>query len=133
MNILGFNCFGHDSAASLIVDGKPVFALPGNPVAAQIGVFRYVLPYLNMAVAARAAPEEFAVLGEDVEIKTPLTYFLPVKIGSDPDGRLMGRPVFPNGSGDYASLAGSDGFIELPADTFRFPMGTAARLYRWKF
>lgn len=113
-------------------EGKPVFALPGNPVAAQIGVFRYVLPYLDKAAAVMAAHGEFAVLDEDVEVKTPLTYFLPVKIENGPDGRLAARPLFPTSSGNYASLAGSDGFIDLPADTFRFPKGTVARLYRWK-
>ena len=27
MNILGFNCYGHDSAAALVVDGEVVFAV----------------------------------------------------------------------------------------------------------
>jgi len=27
MKILGFNCYGHDSSASLIIDGKVVFAV----------------------------------------------------------------------------------------------------------
>jgi molybdopterin molybdotransferase len=114
-------------------EGKPVFALPGNPVAAQIGVYRYVLPYFNRAVGARAVPEESAVLDEAVEAKTPFTYFLPVKVECGRDGRLTAVPVYPNGSGDYASLAKADGFVELPADTFQFPKGTPARLYRWKF
>lgn len=113
-------------------EGKPVFALPGNPVSTQICVYRYVLPYLDKAVGARAVLEEFAVLDENVKIKTDRTYFLPVKIESEQRGRLMTMPVYPNGSGDYASLARSDGFIELPPDTFQFPKGTSARLYRWK-
>lgn len=118
--------FGRDK------DGKPVFALPGNPVAAQIGVYRYVLPYLNRAVGARAVPEEFAVLDENVEVKTPFTYFLPVKMECSHEGRLTAMPVYPNGSGDYAALAKTDGFVELPADKFQFSKGTPARLYRWK-
>ena len=27
MNILGINCFGHDSSATLVIDGKVVFAI----------------------------------------------------------------------------------------------------------
>ncbi len=114
-------------------EGKPVFALPGNPVSTQIGTYRYVLPYLSRAVGARAISEELAVLDADVEIKTDLTFFLPVKIKSGHDGRLRALPIFPNGSGDYASLAVSDGFIELPANTYQFPKGTVTRLYRWSF
>jgi len=114
-------------------DGKPVFALPGNPVSTQIGLARYVLPYLNQAVGCKAPLQEFAVLSEDVRITTAFTNFLPVKIEPDQGGRLHAAPIIPNSSGDFASLTGSDGFLELPADTTHFSCGFAARLYRWKF
>ena len=114
-------------------EGKPVFGLPGNPVSAQVGMVRYVMPYLNRAINARSFPEEYAVLDEHVDSKTDLTYFLPVRIESERNGRLIALPVFPNVSADYASLAKSDGFVELAANTFQFPKGTVARLFRWKF
>ncbi len=112
-------------------DGKPVFALPGNPVSTLISAYRYILPYLNQSSGLDATAAEFAVLDEDVEVKTPLTYFLPVKIAYHPDGRLAASPVHTHGSGDYASLAKSDGFVELKEDTCRFPKGSVSRLYRW--
>jgi molybdopterin molybdotransferase len=113
-------------------EGKPVFALPGNPVSTQVGLYRYVLPYLNKAVNAYALEQEFVVLDRNVDVKTDRTYFLPVKIKGQEDGRLLATPVFPRVSGDYAALAKSDGFIELLEGIFEFPMGAAARLYRWK-
>ncbi len=112
-------------------DGKPVFALPGNPVSTQVCFHRYVLPYLRKASGVREDVVEYATLMEDVQVKTSLTYFLPVKIICGTDGRITATPVYPNGSGDYASLAQSDGFIELGADTYDFPQGTSARFYRW--
>jgi len=113
-------------------EGKPVFALPGNPVSTQIGLVRYVYPFLEKASGIKELKEEFAVLNEDVDIDTAFTYFLPVKIKVSENGCLGAFPVTPNGSGDYASLAQSDGFIELPAETYQFSKGTATRLYRWK-
>ena len=113
--------------------GRPVFALPGNPVSTQIGVYRYVLAYLNRAVNAKAIPCEYAVLDEDVEVKTDLTYFLPVRLMSKQGKPLAATPVIPSGSGDFVALAKSDGFIELPANTFHFSQGTPARLFRWRF
>ena len=113
-------------------DGKPVFALPGNPVSTQVGVYRYVLPYFNTASGACEQAQEFAVLDSDVDVKTDRTYFLPVKVRGDEDGRFLSTPVFTGTSGDYAALAGTDGFLELPQDTFRFSKGATARLYRWK-
>jgi len=113
-------------------EGKPVFALAGNPVSTQIGVYRYVLPYLSRAVGVQNIVPEFAILDQDVKIDTALTYFLPVKIKDTQDGRLIVQPIFPNGSGDFASLAQSDGFIELAAETYQFSKGTIAELMRWK-
>jgi len=113
-------------------EGKPVFALPGNPVSTQIGMYRYILPYLNKAVGAKSEPGEYAIFNKDVKIKTAFTNFLPVKVKYEQGGRLVTIPVIPNSSGDFASLADSDGFLELPAETFHFPGGTVARLYRWK-
>jgi len=110
---------------------KPVFALPGNPVSTQVGMVRYILPYLNKAVGTKAVLQEYAVLDEDVEIKTPFTNFLPVKVACQPNGHLTATPIVPNSSGDFASLTNSDGFLELLPDTFNFPKGTVARLYRF--
>jgi len=111
-------------------EGKPVFALPGNPVSTQVGTYRYVLPYLYRAVGVEKNLE-FAVLDQDVQIDTAFTIFLPVRINCEEEGRLMAVPVIPNSSGDFTSLACADGFIELPADTRQFPKGTTAPLTRW--
>ena len=112
-------------------DGKPVFGLPGNPVSTQMCFYRYILPYLNKAVGLPPCPEHYVVLSEPVEVKTVSTHFLPVTIRSTKDGRLNAAPVSPQNSGDFVSLAKSDGFIELPAATFQFRKGSAHRFHGW--
>jgi len=112
-------------------EGKPVFALPGNPVATQMGIYRYILPYLAKASGLVSLPEVFAELTEDVTIKTPFTYFMPVTIQSTNDAKFLATPIHANGSGDYASLAKSDGFVSLPPDTFQFDKQTVVRFYLW--
>ncbi len=112
-------------------DGKPVFGLPGNPVSTQICLYRYVLPYLNKAIGLPPGPEHYAALSEPLEIKTALTYFLPVAVKSVKDGRLIASPVSPQNSGDLVSLTKADGFTELPPETFRFNKGSAHRFYGW--
>ena len=75
---------------------------------------------------------ELIALNEDVENKTPFTYFLPVAVLYDQGARPVARPVFTHGSGDYASLVKSDGFVELGGQGRRdFPMGTIVPFYRW--
>ncbi len=112
-------------------DGKPVFGLPGNPVSTQICFYRYVLAYLNKAVGLPPCPEHYVVLSEPAEVKTASTHFLPVTIRSTKDGRLNAAPVSPQNSGDFVSLAKTDGFIELPAATFQFRKGSAHRFHGW--
>lgn len=112
-------------------ENKPVFALPGNPVSTLVCMYRYVLPYLDAALGASALREEFAVLGEDVDVKTDRGYFLPVRVEGEECGRLLAQPVFFKNSGDLASLTTADGFLELPADTYSFLKGAVARLYRF--
>lgn len=113
-------------------EGKPVFALPGNPVSTQVGMIRYILPYLNKAIGATETSNEFAVLDEDIKIKNTFTNFLPVGVVSNQDGRLLATPIIPNSSGDFASLAQSVGFLEFPPDIHHFPRGFTTRLFRWK-
>ena len=112
-------------------DGKPVFGLPGNPVSTQICLYRYALPYLNNAIGLTAGRKSYVALSKPVEIKTTLTYFLPVIVKSTKDGRLTAAPVFPQNSGDLVSLTKSDGFIELPPETLRSNKGSAHRFYGW--
>jgi len=39
--------------------------------------------------------------------------------------------VHTNTSGDFASLAGTDGYVELALENTFFATGTAVPLYRW--
>jgi molybdopterin molybdotransferase len=71
------------------------------------------------------------VLGEDVTFKPKLTCFLPVRLESADDGRTLATPVPTNTSGDFASLSGTDGYVELALGLNEFPAGTAVPLHRW--
>ncbi len=112
-------------------DGKPVFALPGNPVAVMVGLHRYVLPALRAAIGAPAPEPETAVLTRRIDFALPLTYFPPVRTARGRDGRLLATPVRYNNSGDSAALGESDGFLELPPGRRGFAAGHVARFHRW--
>ncbi len=112
--------------------GQPVFALPGNPVSALVCFYRYVGPELERALGLTDPRKEQAALDKSIDFEKPFSYFLPVKLHTDSRGRLMAEPVPTNGSGDYASLVKSDGFVELDAETNHFPGGTVVNLFRWR-
>jgi molybdopterin molybdotransferase len=115
-----------------ITEGGPaVFALPGNPVSTLVCLVRYVLPALYQAMGLREQRPERIAIAEPVEFKASLTSFLPVAVEYDDWGRPWAVPKPTNGSGDFSSLAGTDGFVELPPGPNVWPKGFVTRIYRW--
>lgn len=110
---------------------QAVFALPGNPVSSLVCCRQYVLPALWQASGREMPQAEFAVLAEEFTFNAKLTCFLPVRIESEDDGRVMATPVQTNTSGDFASLSGTDGYVELPLEQNEFPAGMTVQLHRW--
>ncbi len=112
-------------------ENKLVFALPGNPVSTLVCAFRYVFPQLKKALGVNNV-QECATLTKKVSGLAKLAYFCPVKITSEAQGKLTAMPLVTGGSGDFAGLADSDGFVELPAGSKEFSRGHCAPIYRWK-
>lgn len=90
--------------------GAPqVFALPGNPVSVLATFTRFVIP----ALLKIQGLETHAPLKISVPNVAPLPQFswlLPV--APDEHGALIPRP--PKNSGDYVSIAGAIGIVEIP-------------------
>jgi molybdopterin molybdotransferase len=111
--------------------GPAVFALPGNPVSTLVCLSRYVLPALRAAMGQTPSEAPRISLTAPVDVKVPLACYLPVKLRTDDWGRTSAEPCPTNGSGDFTSLAGTDGFVELPPGPHTFPKGFVARFFRW--
>ena len=110
---------------------KTVFALPGNPVSTIISFHRYVLPQLERSMGMRERGMMTVRLTEDIHFKKSMTYFLPVALRFTDDGEVYGEPRKTNGSGDFASLCESHGFVELPAEIDLFKAGEAYVFTSW--
>jgi molybdopterin molybdotransferase len=103
--------------------GVVVFALPGNPVSTQVCLTRYVLPTLKKALGLRTAQTEIVKVNTMVTAHETFTLFQPAMLMNPGDVKLLSF----GGSGDFASLADSSGFVEIP------PRETNSMLqfYRW--
>jgi len=111
--------------------GTAVFALPGNPVSTLVCLARYVIPGLYTAMGESARVPEKIAIAAPIDVKVTMTSFVPVRVQGDEWGRLWAHPCPTNGSGDFTSLAGTDGFIELPPGPNTFAKGFVTRLCRW--
>lgn len=113
-------------------DGVLVFAFPGNPVATFMGAYRYFIPWLQASVGMQTKQPVYAVLSEDFTFKPELQYFLQVQLGYTTEGKLTAKPIAGNGSGDFANLADTDAFMELPLEKTTFKAGEVYRVWLFK-
>ena len=104
--------------------GQVVFGLPGNPVSALVCLHRYVLLALSHWSGESALTPPYRILRGEFTKPMGLTLFLPVQEMSD--GTVAPAPVA--NSGDFAGLAGSDGFVEVDES---FAEGAAAPYFPW--
>jgi molybdopterin molybdotransferase len=111
--------------------GQAVFGLPGNPVSTLVCLSRYVIPAIAEAMGTRRSSPERLALAAPVTFQHSLTYFLPITLEHDEWGRPWAHPRPPNGSGDFLSLAGTDGFVELPPGPNTYAKGFVTSMYRW--
>lgn len=111
--------------------GVVVFAFPGNPVATFLGMQRYFIPWLQKTTGLTPKPPVYGILNKDFSFKPPLKYFLQVKLNFSEHGQILAEPIEGNGSGDFANLADTDAFMELPLEKDEFKKGEVYRI--WSF
>jgi molybdopterin molybdotransferase len=96
-----------------IVQGKPVFGMPGYPTSCLSNAYMLLVPALRRM--ARLPPRQFATvslpLGQRIVSTTGRHQFYTVRIV---EGQAM--PAF-KASGDITSMSQADGYIEIPAQT----------------
>jgi molybdopterin molybdotransferase len=110
---------------------QAVFALPGNPVSTLVCCRHYVIPALASASGLSPGNPMFAALAQDVAFRPKLTCFLPTRLVSSAAGTLLALPVHTNTSGDFASLTGTDGYVELALEDTFFETGATVPLHWW--
>jgi len=112
-------------------NGVLVFAFPGNPVATFMCLHRYFIPWLQNTLRLDCKPPAYAILTEDFTFTPELEYFLQVSLHFNDKGQLLAKPIAGNGSGDFANLADTDAFMELPLQKANFKKGEVYKI--WPF
>ncbi len=107
-----------------LCQGKPVFALPGNPVSTMVTFELLAVPALDIlgGAAPRALPLFKARLAAPVKQKSPLTHFLPA-CATWEKGEAEVRELPWQGSGDIVALAGANCFLVVPQEKLEWSAG----------
>lgn len=108
-----------------LIGGRPIFALPGNPVSTVVCFYLYVRPALLRMGARRdlGLPRLTARCAVDIKTAANLTEFVRVKLERR-NGELYAAPTGAQGSGILSSLSRADALLIGPAKETVLKAGT---------
>ena len=114
-----------------VVDGKPVFSLPGNPTSSLFMFNVFVRPVI---VKLAGRPEEElpklkAIAGKKMFPARGRRTFIMVNLAYDKTGTLLVSQVPTGLSGAITTLAKADGFVEIPEKQQFIDAGTEIDVY----
>ncbi|UCF31453.1 MAG: molybdopterin molybdotransferase MoeA [bacterium] len=114
-----------------IREGKPIFALPGNPVSATLSFELYVRPALRkmMGHTRLFRPTVRAVLEEEIRKKPGRRNFIRGVVQRKKDGILYASTTGEQGSGILRSMSAANGIIILPEEAEKAEAGQRVEVY----
>ncbi|MFQ5758320.1 MAG: gephyrin-like molybdotransferase Glp [Candidatus Bathyarchaeia archaeon] len=117
-----------------MVDGKPVFSLPGNPTSALLMLYQLARPQIYRMTGTRekASPMVKAAAEKRMFSARGRRTFTMVKLARDKSGRLTASPVALGLSGAITTLAKADGFVEISEERQFIDAGEEVSVWLFK-
>ena len=131
---------GHPALLASLTPSLPLFALPGNPVAAAVCLRFVVRPYLSARMGCASEPVVWARLvgGKQTKARREMVAWLKGRVSVDSDGGLAVRCGTGKGSLSMQPLLEAGAvWVELPAGVEAVEDGSSVRVYplqpgRWQ-
>ncbi|GAA2631143.1 molybdopterin molybdotransferase MoeA [Actinomadura fulvescens] len=114
-----------------LMEGTPIFTLPGNPVSAYVSFQVFVRPALRamQGLPPEPLPTVTAVLAEDVKSPAGLAHFLRATLSYNQHSYTV-TPAEGQGSHQLAALSSANALIALPEDAEDLPAGSYVEVLR---
>ncbi|QXJ26778.1 molybdopterin molybdotransferase MoeA [Actinomadura graeca] len=114
-----------------LLEGVPVFTLPGNPVSAYVSFQVFVRPALRamQGLGPEPLPTVSAVLGADVKSPAGLRHYVRGRLSFN-RGHYAVTPADGQGSHQLGSLSSADALIVLPEEAEAMPAGSHVDVMR---
>jgi molybdenum cofactor synthesis domain-containing protein len=109
-----------------------VFGLPGNPVSVSVTFNLFARTALLAMQGAQEVEmdEDHAILARAVKGSVERESFLPARVHTDEDGRLMALPLKWGGSSDFVAFARATALVNVPEGVRTLEAGTCVRVLR---
>ena len=117
-----------------MIDGKPVFSLPGHPTSALLMFYQLVRPLIYRMTGTRekASPMVKAFAEKRMFPARGRRTFTMVKLARDKSGRLLASPVALGLSGAITTLAKADGFVMISEEQQFIDAGDEVSVWLFK-
>ena len=111
-----------------LIEGKPFFGLPGNPVSGMVGFEVFIGPAIRKMLGQKGEEREVdALLQEDIKKKKGLRFFIRAVTRWE-GGRYVTVSTGPQGSGMLSSMVRANSLIILPEDEELVKQGTMVKV-----
>ena len=112
-----------------MIQGKPVFGLPGNPVSSMVSFEQFVRPSLLKMVGHRKLfrPAVDAILKEDILKRAGRRHFIRAFVTFEKDQYFV-VPTGTQGSGILKSMVKANGLVVIPEDREMVKAGEKVRV-----
>ncbi len=115
------------------LNGIPLLALPGNPVAAMLTFYLFARPAIQqmLGLPPMALPRTLARLRAGVTRKDGRRHYLRVRLQRDADGVLEAELTGDQGSGILLSMVAADGLAVIPEQCDHLEPGQWVQVLLW--
>jgi molybdenum cofactor synthesis domain-containing protein len=112
--------------------GTLVFGLPGNPVSVSVtfNLFARTALRAMQGVSDPAPSEETALLARAAKGTAERTSYLPARLSTDGEGRMLADVLKWGGSSDFVAFAGATALVIIPAGVKTLDAGQVVRVVR---
>jgi len=117
-----------------VIDGKPVFSLPGHPTSALL-IFHLLVRPVLAEMAGKGVEQPVTVRAVTSERFFPARgrrTFVTVTLKRDRAGKILASPVSIGLSGAITTLAKADGFVEIPENQQFVDAGETVTVHLFK-
>jgi molybdenum cofactor synthesis domain-containing protein len=121
---------GKPTVFAQLPGGTLFFGLPGNPVSVSVTFNLFARAALLTMQGAKepTLAEDWAVLPRSVKGAGERESYLPARLTTSPEGRLMAEPLKWGGSSDFVGFVSATSLIIIPKDTGVLEPGTKVRV-----
>ncbi len=121
---------GKPTVFARLPNGTLVFGLPGNPVSVSVtfNLFARIAILATQGANQTELEERTALPGKELKGAKGRESYLPARLRTDAEGRLIAEPLKWGGSSDFIGFARADSLVIVPADAGVVSAGTKVRV-----